>query len=220
MISVNHTFHSPRFTDEIIPVEFLILHYTGCSLKQTLEIFCKPEAQVCAHFVIDSDGSLYDLGQFWDGVIRRGAHAGKSRFQIETSTWDEFNKISIGVELVNLNGNLFAYPEAQYQTLFKLTRHLKERFSSLEDPNRIVGHEQISSFRGKCDPGTQFDWEYFFRSTYPRCKIPERVSLFTPGIWERFEKEFGPVQISQMTEDDWPKLSTQMELFLNRLNPS
>src|SRR5690242_7453695 len=98
--------NSPNFSNEEISVEFIVIHYTACSLEDTLKIFCTSEKQVCAHFVIDTDGTLYDLGDFLNGPIKKGAHAGKSSFQLRGRSWEAFNTFSIGVELVNFNGNL------------------------------------------------------------------------------------------------------------------
>src|SRR4051812_10806401 len=104
---------SPAFAHEEIPVEFLVLHYTACTLEETLRLFCGPDAKVCAHFVIATSGTLHDLGRFWTGPIRKGAHAGASGFEVQGKKWESFNSFSIGVELVNFNGNLFQYTEEQ-----------------------------------------------------------------------------------------------------------
>src|SRR6185295_3422686 len=150
-----HDHVSPAFADEEIPVEFLVLHYTACTLEDTLKLFCGADAKVCSHFVLDLDGSIHDLGFFWSGPIKRGAHAGVSSFELEGRKWEGFNKFSIGIEIVNLNGNLLPYTEEQYESLARMVAHLQTRFPSLKTAQRVVGHEQIAGFRGKCDPGAR-----------------------------------------------------------------
>src|SRR3990167_1412693 len=134
---------SPNFNATEIPVEFLVLHYTACSLERALELFMGA-AKTCAHFVLDESGVIYDLGGFLHGPIRQGAHAGESFCIEEGKEWRTFNQFSVGIEIVNLNGNLFPFTPAQYQALADLTRHLRQRFPALANPARIIGHEQIA----------------------------------------------------------------------------
>ena len=103
---------SPNIEKEEIPVDFLVVHYTACTLEKTLEIFRDRARKVCSHFVIDTDGAIYDLGQFWNGPIRRAAHAGLSRYELDGVVREKFNDFSIGVEIVNFNGNLMEFSQA------------------------------------------------------------------------------------------------------------
>ena len=155
---ISNAHASPNFSSDIIPVEFAVLHYTAADLKGTLDIFANATSGVTAHFVIAEDGLVHDLGGFLGGPIRRGAHAGLSRLVLNGREHTALNHCSVGIELVNRNGNLFDYPEAQYAALIELLRRLASRFSALNQPGRIVGHEHIAGFRGKCDPGRRFDW--------------------------------------------------------------
>ena len=84
--------------------------------------------------------------------------------------WKNFNAFSIGIELINLNGNLFPFTDQQYQSLFKVLNHLKNKYPALESEKRILGHEQIAGFRGKKDPGVLFDWPLLFQKVYKKQK--------------------------------------------------
>lgn len=214
LVSLIRNVDSPNFDREKIPVEFLVIHYTACSLEKTLEIFCDKTKKVCAHFVINTDGALYDLGGFWNGPIRRGAHAGVSRYEMQGNIYERFNDFSIGVELVNFNGNWFDFSKAQYATLAKLIRHMNQRFTFLSDPNRIVGHEHIAGFRGKVDPGIRFDWKQLFESAYPDETPPERKAVLTPADLQQFEAAHGAVDADKMSPDEWMALSSQLEAFV------
>jgi N-acetyl-anhydromuramyl-L-alanine amidase AmpD len=202
------------FGSEKIQVEFLVLHYTACTLERTLELFCGPEAKTCAHFVIDFDGSIHELGDFWVGPILQGAHAGKSVFELEGKTWEAFNRFSIGVEIVNFNGNLVDYTAAQYEALGTLVRTLQSRFPALRDPARVVGHEQIAGFRGKADPGIRFDWKRFFSESYPGQTAPVREAILTQERLSRFEAVSGKIEPARMKAADWSELSSRLEAFL------
>ena len=157
------TVRSPNFTDLDIPVEFVVLHFTAATLDRTLEIFTDPGSEVSAHLVIDRDGSIYEVVPCLGGAARRAWHAGKSRMELSTNgdsqLIESFNDRSIGIELVNLNGNLFPYTEAQYASLFGVI----ERLTSL--------------FRGKSDPGLCFEWERLFAVCYPNLGAPRRAPV-------------------------------------------
>ena len=175
------TVHSPNFTDLDIPVEFVVLHFTAATLQRTLEIFTDAGSEVSAHLVIDRDGSIYELVPCLGGTARRAWHAGKSRMEVSTNgdsqLVESFNDRSIGIELVNVNGNIFPYTEAQYASLFGVIERLKSLYPALGRPEAIVGHEQIAGFRGKSDPGLCFEWERLFAVCYPNLGAPRRAPL-------------------------------------------
>ena len=161
---------SPNCDQTEITVEHLILHYTAVDLQGTLDMFMNGDNAVSAHLVIDTDGGIYELVQCLEGKAWRAWHAGVSCY----SDREMFNDHSIGIELVNLNGNLFSYTDAQYQALQYVVQVLKQSYPALADPERVMGHEHIAGFRGKADPGLQFNWCRFYRDCYPQMMAPER----------------------------------------------
>ncbi len=207
---------SPNFDKKVIDVEFLVLHYTGCDLAKTLEIFSAPKPGVTSHFVIDSDGTVYDLGAFLKGAeILKGAHAGASSFKLLDKEWTSLNDCSIGIELVNLNGNLFEYTDAQYLALSELVTQLSRTYPKLKSADRIVGHEQIAGVRGKVDPGLCFDWQRFYDAVYGKknAKYPLRDSVLNEQDLKNFLVTQGINQISQESALDWCQLSLALEDF-------
>jgi N-acetyl-anhydromuramyl-L-alanine amidase AmpD len=188
-MNIRTTIRSPNFTDLEIPVEFVVLHFTAANLKRTLEIFTDATCEVSAHFVIDRDGTTYELVPCLDGRARRAWHAGKSRMEVATNgdsqLVESFNERSLGIELVNVNGNLFPYTEAQYASLFGLIERLKALYPALGRPAAVLGHEQIAGFRGKSDPGLCFEWERFFAVCYPNQGAPQRTHVCHRAIAEK-----------------------------------
>ena len=164
----DQTFRSPHTDGAPVPAEFLVLHYTACSLQGALDIFLSKKRAVSCHLLIDRCGRIFEPVPCWDGVCLKAFHAGRSRLNFSEKRVD-FNNFSIGVELVNWNGNFYPYTESQYQSLFEALFHLQKLYPSLKDPNRITGHEHIAGFRGKADPGALFDWKRFFREVYACC---------------------------------------------------
>ena len=171
-MNISPIYSSPNFSNDVIPVEFVVLHYTATDLPGTVAIFNDVVRGACAHFILDLDGTVYDLGGFLNGPVRRGAHAGESRVDIDGKMITTLNDRSIGIEIINFNGNVFPFTEAQYSALNQLLGHLIARFPKLREPGRIVGHEHIASFRGKCDPGVRFDWARVLKAVGARVTRP------------------------------------------------
>lgn len=186
-MNINRSVRSPNFSDLEVAVQFVVLHFTAADLGRTLDILTSSESEVSVHLVIDRDGAVFELVACLDGICKRAWHAGKSRLPASVSgaqgPVEGFNDCSIGIELVNLNGNIFPYTEAQYASLFAVIELLKGVYPALHKPYSIVGHEQIAGFRGKSDPGLRFEWARLFSVCYPgqgeperRCVCPELVA--------------------------------------------
>jgi len=187
---ISKRYSSPHFENKLIPVEFVILHYTAQSLTESLKILSDLNSTKPAscHLLIDEQGGLYELVDCWEGSCKKAFHAGSSRFvDVQGKRWENFNSFSLGIELVSWNGNIFHFTESQYKSLFEVLSCLKNLYPSLQNPERILGHEHIAGFRGKKDPGCFFDWEQLFKSVYPdqfashsnSFPIPKRSSILT-----------------------------------------
>jgi N-acetylmuramoyl-L-alanine amidase len=207
-MKVSNAYSSPNFAPDFIPVEFVVLHYTAGDLNRTMSIFSDPARKVCAHFVLDTDGTVYDLGGFLNGPVKKGAHAGESRMKIEGVEHTSFNNMSVGIEIVNLNGNLFPYTGEQYDALDELLSALITRFPALKNPCRIVGHENIAGFRGKCDPGLQFDWDRVLK----RLGFKPHALQKPSGVFTSEDLEFALNMMKQEAVHD--------ETFYSRLSSS
>jgi len=202
-MQLNTSYLSPNFGPNEIPVDFLVIHYTACDLQTTMNIFMDRDKKVCAHFVVDTDGTIYDLGGFINGPIRLGAHAGKSHLEVNGTRYEAFNQFSIGIEIINFNGNLIEYTDAQYEALTELVGHLQTRFPQLKNPERIVGHEHIAHWRGKADPGVLFDWKRFLNSLGME---PTKLHSF----FACNKKDLAWLS-EQKNIEDWARLSLDLE---------
>ena len=208
-MNILRPFRSPNTDFKVITVQFLVLHYTGCSLDKTLSIFKDAKKKVSAHFVIGRDGDVYEIIPCLDKRPLKAFHAGKSFWKSFRGRWENFNNISVGIELVNNNGNIFPYTKQQYKSLAELVQDLKVNYPLLEDPHRVLGHEHISGFRGKVDPGVQFKWSEFFKQAYPKEVLwPQRKPVLPLELKDRF---FDLTQKLDSSEKDWSRLSTLLE---------
>ncbi len=180
-----NSYKSPNYQDTPIKVEFIVLHYTAQDLQGSLDIFLDPKSKVSCHLLIDEQGLLYQIVPCWNGICYKAFHAGKSFWRDSShKKWNSFNNFSIGIEIVNLNGNVFAYTKKQYETLFQTLHQLKLIYPKLQNPDRIVGHENISGFRNKNDPGYHFDWNYLFKEVYN----VEKPSYLKPILTQEQQK--------------------------------
>lgn len=169
---------SPNFDPQEIKVEFVLLHYTGVSMQHTQRIFMTPKS-ASAHMVIDRDGQLYEFVACLGGRAYKAWHAGKSKLVLANRTKREsFNACALGIELVNFNGNVFAYTEEQYLALAALLRHLKQQYPALQSADCLLGHEEVAGYRGKIDPGQCFDWPRIEHAVYGASRTrPHRAIL-------------------------------------------
>ncbi len=147
---------SPNFDARSVPVDILLLHYTGMtSAKAALDRLCDPAAKVSAHYLIDEDGTVWQMVD----EANRAWHAG-------VSSWRgcrDINGASIGIELVN-PGHEFGYrafPEAQMTALEALATGILARHAIIA--RNVIGHSDVAPMR-KQDPGELFDWARLARA--------------------------------------------------------
>lgn len=210
---------SPNFDVTEIPVEFAVIHYTAVSAERTLKIFEDPTSKVSSHFVITESGEIFELVPALSAPALRAWHAGRSACVVEGIEWKGFNDHSIGIELVNRNGNLFTYTDAQYSALARCLSALGTQYPALRAPGRIVGHEHISGFRGKADPGLLFDWKRLYAETFgPNASGPDRRALCTPKLADLLTCAVtgnSRAQADPIDDDFWGTISTLLERALS-----
>ena len=135
----------------------IVIHYTGMkTMEAARERLCDPAASVSAHYMIDEDGTIYQLVD----ENKRAWHAGLSAWEDIT----DVNSHSIGIELVN-PGHEWGYrpfPEEQIAALAALCRGITERHTI----RWVLGHSDVAPDR-KRDPGDLFDWDWLARAGVP-----------------------------------------------------
>ena len=131
-------------------IDTLLIHYTGMMpTTRALDWLCDPTSQVSAHYLIDEDGTTWQLVADDD----RAWHAGVGAWR----GWRDINSRSIGIELSN-PGHDYGYryfPAVQINALIGLSQGLIERHPIIA--RNVVAHSDISPAR-KIDPGELFPW--------------------------------------------------------------
>jgi N-acetylmuramoyl-L-alanine amidase len=144
---------SPNFGQRrgCIGPDFVVLHYTGMAdADDALERLCDPIAEVSAHYLIDRDGTLFQLVR----EAQRAWHAGAGAWCGQV----DVNSRSIGIELVN--DGFQPFPLAQMRVLETLLRDVLARWDIA--PVDVIGHADMAPDR-KEDPGPRFDWRALAR---------------------------------------------------------
>jgi N-acetylmuramoyl-L-alanine amidase len=131
-------------------VDVLVLHYTELPLQEALDVLRDPERahRVSAHYVVGEDGTIFRLVP----EEHIAWHAGRSHWRGH----EALNATSIGIEIVNLDGDRFDYPDAQTAAVIQLCHEILERHPGIE-PRNVVGHSDVAPKR-KIDPGLRFPW--------------------------------------------------------------
>ncbi len=142
---------SPNHDERGMPVDMLILHYTGMRTAQAaIDRLRDPEAAVSSHYVVDEDGTVIRLVP----EDRRAWHAGVSFWRGHTA----LNARSIGIEIVN-PGHEWDYRDFPVLQLAAVCDLSLEILARHRIPNRnVIGHSDVAPDR-KQDPGERFDWE-------------------------------------------------------------
>ncbi len=143
---------SPNFDARPAGVEFLVLHYTGMqNAAAAVERLTDPASKVSSHYVVDEDGTVYQLVE----EANRAWHAGVSFWRGVSG----LNDASVGIEIVN-PGHEWGYrvfPEAQMAAVAALGRMIIGRHRIAA--RNVVGHSDIAPNR-KQDPGELFPWAW------------------------------------------------------------
>jgi N-acetylmuramoyl-L-alanine amidase len=136
--------HAARAAGDAI--DTLVLHHTAQPLDVSLDLL--RFGAVSAHYVVDVTGDIYRLVD----EARVAWHAGLSWWRGRQG----LNATSIGVEIVNADGNLHPYPAAQQDAVRSLCRGIMDRHRGIAARN-VVAHSDIAP-RRKDDPGILFFW--------------------------------------------------------------
>lgn len=151
-------FPSPNYNErpKNTLIDTVVIHYTDTmTVEHALDILTDPKAEVSSHYLIDLDGTIYQLVD----DQKRAWHAGVSSWKERTN----INNCSIGIELQNkgeigfkINGYFDDFPQEQIKKLCELVRFLMKKHPIKKD--LILGHSDIAPDRKK-DPGEKFPWD-------------------------------------------------------------
>ena len=140
-----------------VPITYLILHHTAAPLPSALEILRgkDPQHKVGIHYLV-SDETLPRVFKLAPEEFST-SHAGKSKwFDIKS-----MNQASIGIEIVNLDGNAKVYPKEQISKVINLSLDIIKRYNI--PATNVLAHSDVAIGR-KVDPGINFPWKLLAES--------------------------------------------------------
>jgi N-acetyl-anhydromuramyl-L-alanine amidase AmpD len=152
-----------------VPVTCLILHHTAGSLPSSLEILQgkDPKHKVGIHYVVTDEPKPRVIRMVPENMA--AYHAGKS-------AWGKLNGLnqhSIGIEIINYDGNVYPYSADQAEILFALCDEIIRRHDI--KPWNVVGHSDVSVGR-KVDPGSKFPWAKLASLGIGAWPLPDEVA--------------------------------------------
>lgn len=173
------------------PVTILVLHHTAGSLPSSLDILQgkDPKHRVGVHYVVTDEAK--------PRVIRM-VPEDKAAFHAGKSTWgklDGLNQHSIGIEIINYDGNVYPYSDAQADIIFALCAEIIRRHDI--KPRNVVAHSDIAVGR-KIDPGSKFPWAKLAKLGIGAAPLPDefkerlvRGRVATPAHFRQLLKDYG-----------------------------
>jgi N-acetyl-anhydromuramyl-L-alanine amidase AmpD len=138
-----------------LPITGIIIHDTEGSRESAIATFKDPTSYTSAHYIIDTDGQIYQMVRTKDVAW----HAGNWYTNMHT----------IGIEHVGhaVNGGTEYTPE-MYRSSALLTKYLAKRFAIPLDHASIIGHDNVQGPTQEFvagmhyDPGPFWNWQLFY----------------------------------------------------------
>jgi hypothetical protein len=152
-----------------LAITHIVIHDVEGSALAALATFQDPNSAVSAHYIIDTDGTIYQVLRNQD----IGYHAG--------NYW--YNQHSIGIEHAGFDADGYKwYNATQYLASAKLVAYLIKKYHIPFDHNHIVSHGTIPSpflavAPNHVDPGPYWLWEY-----YGKLILQQEVPLPAPTL--------------------------------------
>lgn len=137
------------------PIAILVLHHTASSLPSALDSLQgrNKAHMVGVHYLVSDEQPKPRIFRMCPDSLA-AFHAGKSAW----GKYESLNQSSVGIEIVNYDGNVHPYPKPQVEAVLALAQHLVATHHI--SPENVVAHSDIAVGR-KVDPGALFPWEYF-----------------------------------------------------------
>lgn len=135
-------------------INSVVIHDTEGTLQEVLDAFRDPTFYVSSHYVIDRDGTIYQMVR----TKNVAWHAG--------NWW--YNMHSIGIEHVGHAAlGSTEYTPAMYDASAKLVKWLAARYGIPLDRQHIMGHDNVPATsaggvpRMNVDPGPFWNWQRY-----------------------------------------------------------
>lgn len=143
-------------------VTTLVLHHTATGNEAALRVLSgrDPSTRVSAHYLVTDEPEPRIIEIVPEDKV--AFHAGVAQWRGDR----DLNETSVGIEIVNLDGNVHPYGEAQFAVIASLAADIARRHGIA--PGNVVAHSDIAPGR-KQDPGSLFPWRRLARDAGVGC---------------------------------------------------
>src|SRR5436190_9393263 len=147
-----------------LPIQFIGIHDIEGSGQIALNIFQNPHSSVSAHYIVDFDGTIYQVLQEKDISFSLG------------NFW--YNERAINIEHAGFDATGFLwYNTAQYLASAKLVAYLATKYDIPIDRDHIIGHGMVPSPNlavspNHVDPGPYWLWDFYLNLIKAQNPLP------------------------------------------------
>lgn len=155
------------------PVNFVVIHDIEGSALDAINTFHDVNSSVSVHYVVDSDGTVYQMVHDTDIAYHAGNY------------W--YNQRSVGIEHAGYAANGYQwYNATEYLSSARLTAYLLKKFHIPLDRAHVLGHGNVPAptlalTPNHVDPGPYWLWDYYM-DLIKHLGIAPAPSTFRPTI--------------------------------------
>jgi len=168
---------SNRVVTQPCNIDQIVIHDIEGGAPSALNIFQNPQSRASAQYVIDSNGTIYQVVREKDIAYHVG------------NFW--YNQHSIGIEHTGFDATGFRwYNATEYLASAKLVAYLLQKYNLPLDRAHVVAHGTVPSPSADqpnhVDPGPYWLWDYYFKlihqqgAVYPDAATTPNIFLLRP----------------------------------------
>ena len=134
-------------------IKFVVIHDIEGTASAGINTFHNPKSQSSIHYIVDTDGTVYQLLREKDIAL----HAG--------NLW--YNQHAIGIEHAGYSATGYRwYSTAEYQASARLTAYLLKKYHIPLEHAHVTGHgiipaSTLATAPNHTDPGPYWLWDYY-----------------------------------------------------------
>jgi len=136
------------------PIQFVTIHDIEGTVQDALNVFQDPTSDVSIHYIVDTDGTVYQVLHEKDIAFHNGNY------------W--YNERSVGIEHAGIDATGYQwYNAAEYLGSAKLVAYLLTKYNIPLDHDHIMSHgttpaPTLGTTPNHVDPGPYWLWDYYF----------------------------------------------------------
>lgn len=136
------------------PILFITIHDIEGTVQDALNVFQNPSSGVSIHYIVDTDGTVYQILHEKDIAFHNGNY------------W--YNQRAVGIEHAGFDSTGYQwYNAAEYLGSAKLVAYLLKKYNIPLDHDHIMSHgttpaPTVGTTPNHVDPGPYWLWDYYF----------------------------------------------------------